>query len=95
MVPWCDVLLRRVAVGAPMWWKAQKSTPLATVPTPTLPDPNAFDIYVSAAGNVVQSNALLFAMRSANATSQAPCGYKPDNRHPFDALGRTTAGSRA
>lgn len=64
----CGVLL----LAAPLWWKSHKSTPLAVVPVPTLPNPNAFDIYVSAAGTVVQPNALLFAVRSPNSTAQSP-----------------------
>jgi type II secretory pathway pseudopilin PulG len=34
------------------WWTAAMKTPVVAIPTPTLPNPNAFDFYV-AAGNAV------------------------------------------
>jgi hypothetical protein len=64
----CGLLL----LAAPLWWHSQKSTPVASVPMPTLPNPNAFDIYSTASNTIVQSNVVAYALRSPRSLSQLP-----------------------
>lgn len=50
----CGLLL----LGAPLWWRLQSGSPTLVIPTPVLPNPNAFDFYVRA-GNAISNTSAI------------------------------------
>ncbi len=64
----CGVLL----LGAPLWWRAQNSSPAIVIPMPVMPSPNAFDYYVRAGNAVTNTNAIGYALMSPRPASQIP-----------------------
>lgn len=54
------------------WWQALNANPVVTIPTPTLPSPNAYDYYVKACAAMVNQNQVDDAMVGLPARGQVP-----------------------
>ena len=58
-----------LVIAAIVWWTTAQELPVIKIPTPTLPNPNAFDTYNSAAAQLLDSSKIGYAISSRHAAS--------------------------
>jgi len=86
-------LIVPLALGAFFWFRALDQNPTVSIPTPTMPTPNARDYYVAAANAVVDDAKIEAARAPQNPAGQSTGGQPPPSLADKEKLVAENAGA--
>jgi hypothetical protein len=82
---WVIALVVIGCIGGYLWWDDINALPVVTVPTPTMPSPNAFTYFLAAGNSLVDGNKIGFAIEpSSTSSTPEPPSRSDDHVYTLD-----------